>query len=401
MLGRSRKSSPIHIEKNGVTLTNIELVNALNAFFSSVNADIPTFDLNELPTFLPSADQVPLIHPYQVCKKLLNLNPYKAMGPDNIPPRVLKEFAYELADPIAEIFNLSLSSGVAHTIWKVADICPIPKETLPKEENDLRPISLTSCLSKVLEEFVVGWLLKDIGDKIDSKQFGCMKGTSTTLCLLDMLHNWLSNLDTPGQFLRVCFLDFSKAFDRINLNTLVTKLVDLGVRRTILPWICSFLSDRKQRVKLGESVSEWATVNAGVPQGTKLGPILFLVMVNDLTISEVISRHGSSSMQSDLDYISSWASANYMMLNPKKCKELRICFFRETLTVFPLIIDGKPVDIVDSHKVLGIEINSSLKWSDQVDKITKKAAKRLYIIRVLRRSGLSSDEFISIYTATG
>ena len=187
----------------------------------------------------------------------------------------------------------------------------------------------------------------------------------------------------------------------------------MEVRRSILPWICSFLSDRKQRVKLGESVSEWATVNAGVPQGTKLGPILFLVMVNDLipptcnhwkyvddvTISEVISRHASSSMQSDLDYISSWASANYMMLNPKKCKELRICFFRETPTVFPLIIDGKPVDIVDSHKVLGIEINSSLKWSEQVDKITKKAAKRLYIIRVLRRSGLSSDELISIYTA--
>ena len=199
----------------------------------------------------------------------------------------------------------------------------------------------------MLEDFLVGWLLEDIGDEIDSKQIGCMKGTSTILCLLDMLHNWLSNLETPGQFLRVCFLNFSKTFDRINLNTLVTKLVDLGVRRSILPWICSFLSDRKQRVKLGESVSEWATVNAGVPQGTKLGPILFLVMVNDLipptcnhwkyvddvTISEVISRHGSSSMQSDLDYISSWASANYMMLNPKKCKELRICFFRETPTV--------------------------------------------------------------------
>ena len=79
-----------------------------------------------------------------------------------------------------------------------------------------------------------------------------------------------------------CFLDFSKAFDCINLNILVTKLVNLGVRKSILPWICSFLSDRKQRVKLGNSVSEWATVNAGVSQGTKLGPILFLVMVNDL-----------------------------------------------------------------------------------------------------------------------
>ena len=80
-------------------------------------------------------------------------------------------------------------------------------------------------------------------------QFGVIKGTSTTLCLLDMFHNWLLNLDTPGQYLRICFLDFSKAFDRINLNILVTKLVFLGVRRSLLPWICSFLSNRKQRVK--------------------------------------------------------------------------------------------------------------------------------------------------------
>ena len=228
-----------------------------------------------------------------------------------------------------------------------------------------------------------------------------------------MLHHWLWKLDTPGHHVRISFLDFSKAFDRINLNTLLLKLIDLGVRQSSLPWISSFLSDRKQRVKLGESISEWAGVNAGVPQKTKLGPILFLVMVNDVipptcnrwkyvddvTISEIILRHNDSLIQSDLDYIASWADANYMRLNPKKCKALRVYYFREQLILAPLTIGGTPLKVVNTHKVLGVHINCRLKWSDYVEDVTRKAAKRLYILRILRRSGLASDELVSIHVA--
>ena len=124
-----------------------------------MNADIPALDLTQLLAFLPAAEQVPLLHTHQVCKKLLAVKPFKAMGPDNIPPRVLKEFAYELADPVTEIFNHSLSSGRVPSIWKEADISPIPKELPPTQESDFRSISLTPCLATVLEEFVVEWLL--------------------------------------------------------------------------------------------------------------------------------------------------------------------------------------------------------------------------------------------------
>jgi hypothetical protein len=248
--GNANTSPSFHIEKNGSILNDQELVNELNEFFTSVNADIPPLNLHNLPAFLPSIDQIPTIQPYH----------------DQVRDKLLKTFAYILAEPITDIFNVSLSSGVVPEIWKQANIFSIPKESPPKILCDFRPISLISTISKVLEEFVVDWITEDICDKIDAKQFGSLKGGSTTKCLLDMLHNWISNVDKQGNSLRVCLLDFSTAFDRININIPIEKLLNLGVRRCLIPWICNFLSDRKQRVKLGETVSDWMSVNAGVPQ---------------------------------------------------------------------------------------------------------------------------------------
>ena len=196
MTGKSDKTRFLSIEGDGITLNSENLASALNEFYVSVNSDIPPLDQTSLQAFLPARNDIPTIQPYEVCHKLRALKIHKAAGSDKIPNRVLKEFAYILAEPIATIFNKSLSSSVVPRIWKDADVIPVPKISQPESESDTRPISLTPGLSKILKDFVVRWMLDDLNGKIDPCQFGCLRGLSTTFCLLDMLHTWLSHLDT-------------------------------------------------------------------------------------------------------------------------------------------------------------------------------------------------------------
>ena len=162
MSGRSQRDGKFVFEKNGGLLSDLELVDHLNKYYISVNMDIPPLDMTTLPTYLPAVDQVPNIEPYKFCEKMVAINPFKTCGPDNIPGRILKEFAHLFAEPVATIFNSSLSSGFFPKIWKDSHIVPIPKIKQPTEEEHTRPTSLTPCISKVLEDFVVHWMMLGI-----------------------------------------------------------------------------------------------------------------------------------------------------------------------------------------------------------------------------------------------
>ena len=192
------------------------------------------------------------------------------------------------------------------------------------------------------------------------------------------------------------------------------KLINLGVRPALISWICSFLSKRQQPVKINDIISSWLPITAGVPQGTKLGPILFFLMINDLglstqlgcncwknvddiTLSDTLLRGQSSCLQSDLDRIQQWAVDNNMRLNLSKCKIMHMCFFREQPVLPVFTIDGKPLDSVFSHKVLGSTLQSDLHWNAHVDSIVPKAAKRLYILCILRCSNVSTTDLVTVY----
>ena len=227
-----------------------------------------------------------------VAPRLSKITAFRAGGPDNVLNWVLKEFSDILAPALTEVLNQSFRESEVSRIWKLADVPPVPKGASIEDFNkDLRPISLTSTLSKVAEGYVVDRALKPLMlECMDPSQFGFIPGSSTTFALIFMLHHWSEATDETGAHVRVALLDYKKASDLVDHNLLIAKLYSLGVRPNVVNWVADFLRSRYQRVKLkSDCFSDFKPVPAGIPLGTRIGPWLFLVMINNLTTSNALS----------------------------------------------------------------------------------------------------------------
>ena len=357
----------------------------------------------------------------------------------DIPDSIRQGCEVFLAEPLTIIFNNCLQSGIYPTIWKQEYVTPAPKIPYPKEIKDLRKISCTSDYSKLFEGFIKDWIMEDISANIDVGQYGGQSGVGTEhllVCLVDRILKLLDENPDRSAVIMTC-LDWAQAFDRQDPTIAIKKFIQLGVRPSLIPLLCSYLSDRTMRVKFNGEVSALFRLIGGGPQGTLTGQIEYLVQSNDnadciepddrfkyiddLSVLQLLCLSGllveydfrshiasdvgmgqkflppdRYSTQRNLDEISRWTNRNLMKLNAQKCNYMIFSRSGQNFAT-RLKINDTNLDRVSETKILGVWISQDLSWSRQCSEICIQAYSRLSMLTKLRYVGVQIEDLIDVY----
>ncbi|KAI5098695.1 hypothetical protein C0J45_10834 [Silurus meridionalis] len=311
------------------------------------------------------------------------VNPRKSAGPDNIPGRVLRECAQQLADVLTDIFNISLSSTTVPTCLKTTTIIPVPKKSTVSCLDDYRPVALTPIVIREFERLVMRHIKTQLPPTLDPMQFAYRPNCSTDDAISTTLHLALNHLENKDSYVRMMFIDFSSAFKTIVPQYLIEKLSLLGLNTSLCNWILDFLTGRPQSVRIRNSISSTTTLSTGAPQGSRI-----IKFADDTTVVGLISKNDESAYREEVQRLTAWCGANNLSLNVDKTKEMVVDFRRTQSDHSPLIIDGSSVEIIKSTKFLGVNLADNLTWSLNTSSITKKPQQHLYFLRMLRKAHL-------------
>ena len=449
---------PSHLEDN---LTEEQSAERIATHFAEISQQFPPLDTALLPERVQSKLQEestpPTISERDTYEKIKSANKPKSGVPGDLPCSMTKEFSVELAKPLSYIINNIFKSAEWPADWLVEYVTPLGKVPMPESEDELRPISLTNFFSKVTEHFVVHWLLEFIGDLIDFRQYGGMKGNSITHYLIEFVNFILANQDSrsPTAIL-ACMVDFSKAFNRQNHNILITKLSDLGVPGWLLKIVMAFLTNRSMIVRYRGARSSQKSLPGGGPQGTLLGLLLFLVLINDVGFKNQLNNAGEMATSKrnmkeanriHLKYVDDlllaeaidlkttlipsedsrprpdcyhartghqlpveksqvfkqlletekYAEDNQMKINTKKTKTM-LFNPATSLDFMPqLNLGDLEIELVEEMRVLGLIVRSDLKWSTNTENMVLKGYKRLWMLRRLKKLGANYEELLDVY----
>ena len=278
-----------------------------------------------------------------------------------------------------------------------------------------RPISILPLLSEVFEKLVARhWILPFIRDKVQNTRYAYLSGPgSGTVCALTLMYNRIVHfLDRPGA-VRVVSIDFAKAFDKVTHHAIIDACIRFQLPFLVINWITSFLSQRRQCVRIGEKFSTLSPISSGVPQGSVLGPLLFCLVVDDIrtvcsnslcikyaddiTILNFIRSSTEDQMQIEWNNVASWARKHDLPINLKKSCVMDI-ITKKDISLHPIAVsDDHVLDNVSFVKILGVTFTDNMKWNMHVDNIVSKASRKLYILYNLVRSKCPADVLLQVY----
>lgn len=388
---------------SGEPLSDSECANMFSTAFSSVFTSEPDTPLPTLPTTITRTMPTTSVSVTGIVSLIDNLNLSSSAGTDEINSKLLKNTKYISAEYLSLLFAQSLSTGTMPDDWKKGKVVPVYKSGNKNSPLNYRPISLTSVPCKIMEHIIYSEIMRflDTNKFLHPAQHGFRKNLSCTTQLALFLHDLHANLDLNIQTDAI-FLDFAKAFDKVSHRRLLLKLAQLNLHPNILNWIREFLTFRFQSVTVNQRSSNPVPVTSGVPQGSVLGPLLFLIYINDLPhhlscnirlfaddcviYRSITSTSDQNALQDDLNRVEKWCDDWLMTLNPSKCK---LISFHRRHNPFSshYTITKTPVDLTQSNKYLGIIIRHDLSWREHVASIISSANKTLgFLKRHLRHA---------------
>ena len=414
---KSKTASKINIGPlkvgNNLVSDNLGMATILNNTFSSVFTEE---DLSNVP-FCPSLSQefsVSDVHfdLESIKKKIMKLKCSSSSGPDNISSRFLQNHVDSLVTPLSIIFSKSLESGVVPQDWRDANVTPIFKKGAKNSPDNYRPVSLTSIPCKIMESImkdeIIDYLLRY--QLINPSQHGFMPNKSCATNLLVFLEK-ITDLFDNSFPVDVVFLDFSKAFDKVPHKRLLAKMEQLGIRGNLLKWTESWLTNRKQRTVLNGTCSTWTKVISGVPQGSVLGPLLFVIFINDIDnftrnitimlkfaddtkLGNVASGpEDFDNLQQTINDLLVWADTWCMKFNTAKCKVLHL---GRSNTKHIYNMNGSDLQSIDSERDIGVLMSCNLKPSLQCTQAANRASA---ILKQITRAFMYRDRkvFLLLY----
>ena len=408
-----KKSSPSSLLINKELITNpTEIANEFNNYFSKIASKLQTSihyqgqDFNKY--LINRAENSFFIKPTDKSEIVDTINRNinnKAVGPNSIPNTILHMIKFIIAEPLADIINLSFETGIYIDKLKISRVVPIFKE---KGNNllteNFRPISLLSNINKIFEKIMHNRLYDFLEDQglLFKNQFGFRKKHSTTHALIDLTEDIRKAID-ENKFVCGVFIDLQKAFDTVDHDILLKKLEHYGIRGIANKWFRSYLTNRKQYVSISGFNSDIANMDFGVPQGSVLGPLLFLIYINDLNhaIKYCKTRHFADDtnllikneslkqlqkyLNLDLRQLCNWLKANKISLN---CGKTELILFRHPNKKInydlKIKINGKKLLQSSAVKYLGIILDPHLNWSAHVNSLAAKLSRAAGMLAKVR-----------------